>query len=85
MLSNGETTYEMPVKPAENTMYLVFSTEIQYNRVMVNIGNSWDDILQGEFDKDYYLKLREFLKSEYGTREIYPDMYHTFNALNFLP
>lgn len=85
MLSNGEATYEMPVKPAENTMYLVFSTEIQYNRVMVNIGNSWDDILQGEFDKDYYLKLREFLKSEYGTREIYPDMYHIFNALKFTP
>ncbi len=24
---------------------------------MVHIGNSWDDVLKGEFDKDYYLKL----------------------------
>lgn len=52
---------------------------------MVNIGNSWDQVLQGEFDKDYYLKLREFLKKEYSTREIYPNMYHIFNALKFTP
>lgn len=52
---------------------------------MVNIGNSWDKVLQGEFDKDYYLKLREFLKKEYSTRRIYPDMYSIFNALKFTP
>ncbi len=52
---------------------------------MVNIGNSWDRVLQGEFDKEYYLKLREFLKAEYGSRVIYPDMYHIFNALKFTP
>lgn len=52
---------------------------------MVNIGNSWDDVLKGEFDKDYYLKLREFLKKEYSTRVIYPNMYHIFNALKFTP
>lgn len=50
---------------------------------MVNIGNSWDEVLKGEFDKEYYLKLREFLKVEYGTRVIYPNMYHIFNALKF--
>ena len=50
---------------------------------MVNIGNSWDEVLKGEFDKEYYLKLREFLKAEYGTRVIYPNMYHIFNALKF--
>lgn len=52
---------------------------------MVNIGNSWDNVLQGEFDKDYYLKLREFLKAEYGAREIFPDMYSIFNALKLTP
>lgn len=50
---------------------------------MVNIGNSWDEVLKGEFDKEYYLKLREFLKAEYGTRVIYPNMYDIFNALKF--
>ena len=48
---------------------------------MVKLGNSWDEILKDEFQKDYYLKLREFLKQEYSTRTIYPDMYNIFNAL----
>ena len=52
---------------------------------MVNIGNDWDEVLKGEFEKDYYLKLREFLKSEYFSREIYPDIYDIFNALKFTP
>ena len=50
---------------------------------MVKIGNSWDEILKDEFKKDYYLKLREFLKEEYSTRIIYPDMYNIFNALKY--
>ena len=50
---------------------------------MVNIGNEWDKLLQGEFDKEYYLKLRTFLAREYKTRRIYPDMYDIFNALKF--
>lgn len=50
---------------------------------MVNIGNDWDDILAGEFDKEYYLKLREFLIKEYSTNVIYPDMYSIFNALKY--
>lgn len=48
---------------------------------MVKIGNSWDKVLEGEFEKEYYVKLREFLKEEYGTYRVYPDMYHFFNAL----
>ncbi len=48
---------------------------------MVVIGNDWDEVLEGEFDKDYYLKLRDFLKDEYNTQTIYPDMYDIFNAL----
>lgn len=52
---------------------------------MVNIGNDWDDILKGEFDKEYYLKLREFLKKEYFSRKIYPDMHDIFNALKYTP
>ena len=48
---------------------------------MVKLGNSWDEILKDEFRKDYYLKLREFLKEEYSTRTIYPDMHNIFNAL----
>lgn len=52
---------------------------------MVNIGNDWDEILKGEFEKPYYLKLREFLKEEYKNNIIYPDMHDIFNALKYTP
>lgn len=50
---------------------------------MVNIGNEWDEILNGEFDKEYYLRLREFLKYEYAHYHIYPNMYDIFNSLKY--
>lgn len=50
---------------------------------MINIGNSWDSILADEFNKDYYLKLREFLKEEYRTQTVYPDMHDIFNAFKY--
>lgn len=52
---------------------------------MVNIGNDWDALLEGEFEKPYYKQLRAFLTDEYRTRRIYPDMYSIFNALRFTP
>lgn len=52
---------------------------------MVHLGNDWDEILAGEFQKEYYLRLRQILKQEYCTRTIYPSMYDLFNALRFTP
>lgn len=52
---------------------------------MVTIGNDWDAVIGGEFEKEYYLKLREFLKAEYSSRNIYPSMYDIFNALKLTP
>ena len=64
------------------SVYSVLSEGVS---VMVNIGNDWDEVLKGEFEKEYYLKLREFLKQEYFTRKIFPDMYDIFNALKYTP
>ena len=50
---------------------------------MVNIGNEWDALLSDEFKKDYYLKLRQFLISEYNSRRIFPPMNDIFNALRY--
>ena len=50
---------------------------------MVHLGNDWDDILKDEFGKEYYLALREFLKTEYFTKRIYPPMQDIFNALRY--
>ena len=52
---------------------------------MVQIGNSWDEVLAGEFEKEYYQKLREFLKEEYSTRRVYPSMENIFRALKETP
>lgn len=50
---------------------------------MVNIGNDWDDILKDEWQKPYYINLRGFLKSEYSSKTIYPNMNDIFNALKY--
>ncbi len=52
---------------------------------MVQFHNGWDELLAPEFEKDYYRVLRAFLKAEYGSRRIYPDMYHIFHALQMTP
>jgi len=38
---------------------------------MVNIGNDWDEVFKGEFEKEYYQNLRKFLINEYRTKRIY--------------
>lgn len=48
---------------------------------MVCLGNDWDNILADEFEKPYYKELRDFLRSEYSNRRIFPDMHDIFNAL----
>ena len=50
---------------------------------MVHIGHDWDALLKEEFEKDYYLSLREFLKAEYFSKKIYPPMNDIFNALRY--
>ena len=49
------------------------------------IHNSWQEVLSPEFSKDYYLHLREFLKKEYASQKIHPDMYHIYEALELTP
>ncbi|MDE6034289.1 MAG: uracil-DNA glycosylase [Ruminococcus sp.] len=48
---------------------------------MVNFGNDWDELLKNEFEKEYYINLRQRLKAEYSTKRIFPDMYDIFNAM----
>jgi uracil-DNA glycosylase len=49
------------------------------------IHNDWQNILGSEFEKEYYLKLHNFLKKEYATRDVHPDMYHIFEAFEWTP
>ncbi|SFA83764.1 Uracil-DNA glycosylase [Lentibacillus halodurans] len=50
---------------------------------MAILTNDWAPIMEKEFQKDYYLELRSFLKSEYGSSTVYPNMYDIFNALHY--
>ncbi|CAM3091696.1 Uracil-DNA glycosylase [Lactobacillus bombicola] len=49
------------------------------------IGNDWDQVLAPVFASNEYHKLHEFLKVEYATRQIFPDMYHIFTAFKLTP
>jgi uracil-DNA glycosylase len=46
------------------------------------IKNDWSSLLEEEFNKPYYLQLREFLIEEYNTSAVYPDKHNIFNALH---
>ncbi len=50
---------------------------------MISFNNDWDTYLCEEFKKEYYLSLREFLKSEYSGRTVYPPMNDIYNALRY--
>ena len=49
------------------------------------IHNDWQKVLESEFEKDYYANLHQFLKQEYATQNIHPDMYHIFQAFEWTP
>ena len=48
---------------------------------MAKITDRWDEVLKDEFSSQSYLTLREFLKTEYSTKTIYPSMYDIFNSM----
>ena len=48
---------------------------------MKPLGNTWDELLAQEFASEYYIALRAFLKEEYKSRTIYPNMFDIFSAL----
>ena len=39
----------------------------------MRIGNDWDSILEGEWNKPYYQELRQFLREEFKRQEVMPD------------
>ena len=49
------------------------------------IGNDWNLSLEDEFEKDYFLRVMDFVDSEYETKTIYPPYDEIFNAFKFTP
>ena len=51
----------------------------------VKIDQSWKAVLQSEFDKEYFVKLTEFVRNEYKTRLTFPPASLIFNAFDQCP
>ena len=51
----------------------------------VKIDESWKRHLATEFEKDYFIKLTDFVRAEYRTTTVYPPGNLIFNAFNLCP
>ncbi|HUX97588.1 MAG TPA: uracil-DNA glycosylase [Bacteroidales bacterium] len=51
----------------------------------VKIEASWKNILNEEFEKDYFLSLTKYVKQEYNKTTVYPPAGLIFNAFNLCP
>jgi uracil-DNA glycosylase len=51
----------------------------------VKIEQSWKDQLKDEFEKDYFVKLTDFVRQEYRTKQIFPPAKLIFNAFEHTP
>ena len=51
----------------------------------VKIEESWEKVLQHDFDKPYFKELTDFVRSEYAATTIYPPASLIFNAFNLCP
>lgn len=49
------------------------------------IGNDWDLALKDEFEKNYFLKIMEFVDGEYSSKTVYPPYREIFNAFKLTP
>ncbi len=51
----------------------------------INIEKSWLKLLGDEFNKEYFSKLKVFIREEYNSKTIYPQANLIFNAFNLTP
>jgi len=49
----------------------------------VKIEDSWKSRLEAQFEKDYFVKLVQFVKDEYQSATVYPPGKYIFNAFNY--
>ena len=55
------------------------------NLQKLKVGNDWDDTLEIEFNKDYFINIIKYLQGEYNTYNVYPDKLNILNALRQTP
>lgn len=53
--------------------------------MLLNISDSWNELLAGEFEKPYFQKLSEFVDGERQQHTVFPPEPDVFNALRLTP
>ncbi len=48
----------------------------------VRISEEWKELIGGEFEKEYFARLAQFVKSEYASHTVYPPGRNIFRALD---
>lgn len=51
----------------------------------VKIEQSWKELLSAEWDKDYFIRLTDFVRNEYRTKSIFPPASKIFAAFDACP
>lgn len=51
----------------------------------IKIEPSWEKILAGQFSKPYFIKLADFIRSEYQVHKVYPPPKEIFSAFDMCP
>lgn len=54
-------------------------------KLILMIDNDWDLVLKEEYEKDYFLKIMDFINGEYESKTVYPPYDEIFNAFKLTP
>ena len=66
-------------------MGYTINLNFKQKQMNVKIEDSWKEQLAKEFEKDYFVRLTDFVREEYKTGTIYPPGRLIFNAFNLCP
>lgn len=53
--------------------------------MVINLENEWKEVLKDELEKPYFLRLKDFLRTEYSEKVCFPPWNEVFNAFNNTP
>lgn len=51
----------------------------------VRIQEDWKKLLDNEFEKEYFIQLKEFIRAEYRTKTVFPPAKNIFRAFDLVP
>ena len=77
MVVNGLMLYFSP--------FCIICQEFINSGMDVRIEHGWKSKLQTEFDKEYFVKMADFIREEYRTGTVYPPGSHIFQAFDLCP